>query len=123
MLRKKQGTERKKLKLNQIFKGMKRKDLITAIFFQINQIDNSITDLRKEKQSLFEKLSLIKKEIEFENKHLIGKRAIANIENGTKNISVICTGVKCLDDFSIKPLFNITKSKKKVTVDYYEWEN
>jgi hypothetical protein len=87
---------------------------------KIDQLNESILSLEKEKQNIYTKLSLYKKEIEKNNSHLIGKKAICTHIDNPNQVECICTGIIALDDYqSIKPLFS--KNGKKYIVDTYEW--
>lgn len=76
-----------------------------------SMIDDDIRDVHCE-------LNHIKRQIEKDNSHLIGKIAKCIDSNG--NIRDLhCTKVICKDDFTVKPLFEY--KYKKIIVETYEW--
>lgn len=89
---------------------------------QIDQINEKIKLLDAEKTTIYNKLAIYKKEIEFKHRHLIGKKAMCRNTDSEKEFQCECVAVMALDDYeNVKPLFN--KGNKKHSVDYYEWIN
>ena len=89
---------------------------------QVEQLNVQIAKLEKEKQSIFERLALYKKQIEKDNYFLIGKQAMCTHVDNDKPLLCICTAVIALDDYSsIKPLFS--RNGKKYIIETYEWVN
>jgi hypothetical protein len=87
---------------------------------QIEQLNENITKLEKEKQSIYQRLSSYKKTIEKENEHLIGKKAMCIHIDNSNPVECICTAVIALDDYSsVKPLFS--RNGKKYIIESYEW--
>lgn len=87
---------------------------------QVDQLNETIAKLEKEKQTIYQRLSAYKKTIEKDNDFLIGKKAMCiHIDNPTP-VECVCTAVIALDDYlSVKPLFS--RKGKKYIVDTYEW--
>jgi hypothetical protein len=87
---------------------------------QIDLLNDKISILEKEKQKIYQTLSVYKKKIEKENHFLIGKRAICINEDNPRPVECVCTGVMALDDYSsVKPLFS--RNGKKYIIESYEW--
>jgi len=87
---------------------------------QIDLLSDKITNLEKEKHSIYQKLAFIKKQIEKEHEYLIGKKAICTHVEHPKEVECICTAVMCLNDYSgVKPLFS--RNGRKYIVDEYNW--
>ena len=90
------------------------------ILRRIDQFNDQITKIEKEKQESFQKLADYKRQIEKDNNFLIGKKAMCIHIDNPKEVECICTGVIALDDYSsIKPLFS--RNGKKYIVESYEW--
>ena len=87
---------------------------------QVDQLNEQIAKLEREKQQIYQRLSTYKKQIEKENSFLIGKKALCvNIDNPHLT-ECVCTAVIALDDYSsVKPLFS--KNGKKYIIETYEW--
>jgi hypothetical protein len=95
-----------------------RKDLL----LEIEILDDKISKLQKEKQSVFLKISDYKKKLERKHAYLIGRKAICININSPKALECVCSGVKCLDDLeTIIPLFS--RNGKKIIIETYEWVN
>jgi hypothetical protein len=87
---------------------------------QIDQLDEKIATIQKEKDEIFKKLSAYKKQIEKDNSYLIGKKAMCINDTNTNIVECICTAVIALNDYTnVKPLFN--RNGKKYIVQSYEW--
>ena len=86
----------------------------------IDKMNDQIRTLESQKISVYQKLGEYKREIEKQNSHLIGRKAICvNIYN-PKPVECICTAVLALDDYeSVKPLFS--RNGKKYIVETYDW--
>ena len=87
---------------------------------EIEKINDQIRKLEKDKQVIYQKLSLYKKILEKQYSFLIGRKALCtNIDN--EHLSeCICTDVMALNDYiNVKPLFS--KNGKKYIVETYEW--
>lgn len=93
---------------------------VLLLLKQVDQLNQGIANIEKEKQSIYQKLAFHKKQIEKDNSFLIGKNAMCvHIDNPTP-IMCVCTGVVALDDYlSVKPLFS--RNGKKYIVESYEW--
>jgi len=91
---------------------------IISLLQEITLINNERLNLAKRENEIRQKLSLIKKLIENENQHLVGKKAIGTNEHGLK-VEVICTAVKCNEDFKPIPLF--TRNRKNYHVEIFDW--
>ncbi len=100
---------------------LKLKKIATLKTKECDLLNERINNLRKKEQSIRLEISNIKKSIELENKHLIGKKAIcSNADDPTfNNIECVCSYVHCTDSFDVAPKF--THKGKKVLVDYYKW--
>ena len=87
---------------------------------ELDLINDKISILEKQKQKIYQSLSLHKKKIENDNVFLIGRKAMCvNIDN-PKLVECVCTGVIALDDYlNVKPLFS--RNGKKYIVETYEW--
>lgn len=92
-------------------------DLLT----KIEKNNETILELEKQKTALFTSLNSMRKTVENNNKHMIGKTAICTNENDLGSYECVCSAVKCLDNFSVKPLFNF--KGKKFIVTSYKWKN
>ena len=87
---------------------------------QIEQLNEGIAKIEKEKQQIYQRLSSYKKQIEKEHSFLIGKRAICVHIDNPNPVECVCTAVLALDDYaSVKPLFS--RNGKKYIVETYEW--
>jgi hypothetical protein len=87
---------------------------------EIDLLNEKITNLEKEKHSIFQKLAFIKKQIEKEHEYLIGKKAICTHLEHPKAVECICTAVVAKNDYTgVKPLFS--RNGKKYIVDEYIW--
>ena len=87
---------------------------------QVDELNEKISKIEKEKQSIFQRLSEYKKTIEKDSSFLIGKKAMCIHVDNPNPVECICTAVKALDDYSsVKPLFS--RNGKKYIVETYEW--
>lgn len=87
---------------------------------QVDQLNEAIRKLEKEKQSVYLRLSSYKKTIEEENSFLIGKKAMCTNIDNPRPVECICTAVMAMDDYSsVKPLFS--RNGKKYIIETYEW--
>ena len=87
---------------------------------QVEQLNENIAKLEKEKQSIYQRLSFYKKTIEKDNNYLIGKKAMCIHIDNPNPVECICTAVIALDDYSsVKPLFS--RNGKKYIIETYEW--
>jgi hypothetical protein len=99
-------------------------DLKTQAFQKLKQCDlinDEISSLKIKEQTIRGEISQIKKQIENENNHLIGKKALCSILSVPtfQNLECVCSAVKCNELFEIQPLF--TRMGKKVSIDFYNW--
>lgn len=79
-------------------------------------------NLRIEEIFIYNKLKNLKSEIEKKNRYLLGEKAFCvNKSNPNTTNLCVCTGVRCLDDFSIQPLFSL--NNKNYSCESYEWVN
>jgi septation ring formation regulator EzrA len=85
----------------------------------IENIKFTISNLQKEELKAYNDLSYVKKEIEEDNKNLIGKKAKCITEDGDDIIICTCNKIMVLDNFNIRPLFMF--NNKKIKVVTYDW--
>ena len=87
---------------------------------QVDELNEQISKLEKEKKHIYERLSLYKKQIEKDNSFLIGKKAICVHIDNPNPVECVCTAIIALDDYSsVKPLFS--RNGKKYIIETYEW--
>ena len=87
---------------------------------QVDELNESIAKLEKEKQSIYQRLSAYKKTIEKDNSFLIGKKAMCVHIDNPNPVECVCTAVIALDYYSsVKPLFS--RNGKQYIVETYEW--
>ena len=103
------------------FKNMNLKEIAILKTKECDLLNDEINTIRKKEQKIRLEISNIKKAIELENNHLIGKKAIcSNADDPTfKNIECICSYVYCTDTFDVVPKFS--HKGKKVSVDIFNW--
>jgi hypothetical protein len=86
----------------------------------IDLINGEISALERERQKLYNELSLVRKQIEKDNSHLIGKEAMCTHIDSHLQIKCVCTAVIAHEDLTgVKPLFS-KNGKKFIALDY-EW--
>ena len=89
---------------------------------RVEEIGDTITNLEKERTSIYEGLARKKLKIVLNNNHLLGKMAMCIGFDSPKTFECVCTGVKALDDYlTVKPLFSLYG--KKFIVETYTWVN
>ena len=87
---------------------------------QVDELNEQISKLEKEKKHIYERLQLYKKQIEKDNSFLIGKKAICVHIDNPNPVECVCTAIIALDDYSsVKPLFS--RNGKKYIIETYEW--
>lgn len=87
---------------------------------QIDELNQKILDIEKQKVKIFTMLNEYKKQIEKQHSYLIGKKAMCVHVNNPNPIECICTSVIALDDYkSVKPLFS--RNGKKYIIETFEW--
>jgi hypothetical protein len=87
---------------------------------QVDQLNENIAKLEKEKQDIYQSLSLYKKIIEKNNEHLIGRKAMCIHIDNPNPVECTCNAVKALEDYSsVRPLFS--RKGRKYIVETYEW--
>lgn len=85
---------------------------------QVDRLNEEIRKLEKQKQAIYQRLSLFKKTIEKDNSFLIGKKAMCINADNPNIVECVCSAVIALDDYSsVKPLF--TRNGKKYIVESY----
>ena len=97
---------------------MKREQIINTILYRITSLNEKKIILDKEIENEYLKLKNIKRQIEEDNRHLIGRYANCTLSD-SKVVVCLCTKVLCNEDFKIKALFS--RKGKKIIVEYYEW--
>jgi hypothetical protein len=100
---------------------MELKEIATIKLRECDLLNERIDTLRKKENDIRLHISNIKKSIENENSHLLGKKAIcSNTDDPTfNNIECVCSYVFCTDAFDIAPKFS--HKGKKVSVDVFDW--
>ena len=98
------------------------KNYAVNLLRQVDLIDDQIASLKKERDTIYQKLSAYKLKIEESNSHLIGKNAVCTLSRTGEKKPCTCTKVKVLDDYeTVVPLFS--RGEHKVTVDDYFFED
>jgi hypothetical protein len=100
---------------------MNLKEIAIGKIRECDLLNEEINKLRKKEQNFRLEINNIKKAIENENSHLIGKKAICSIADDPtlKNIECVCSYVFCTDSFDISPKFKYKGNK--VQVDVINW--
>lgn len=98
--------------------------LIDSLLREIELINESrsiyLKELSNRELEIRERLNSIRNNLELENRHIIGKKAIGISMKTEKEVNVTCSGVKCCEDFNIKPLF-VGENGQILKVLTYEW--
>jgi len=96
-------------------------NLYKSFHLEIERINQKILDLNREKQTIGEKLSVLRKEKEFNNQQFINKKA--NVTSIANHTSIgICFKVICAKDMTLRFKFK-NKHNNELDVQYYEWIN
>jgi hypothetical protein len=98
--------------------------LINSLLREIELINESkiiyLKELSHRVLEINQRLDSVRNDLELENRHIIGKKAIGISMKTEKEVKVTCSGVKCCDDFNIKPLF-VGENGQILKVLTYEW--
>ena len=93
--------------------------IIEQLNSHIENIKFTISNLQKQELKAYNDLAYIKKEIEEDNKNLIGKQAKCITEDGENIIICTCNKVMVLYNFNIRPLLMF--NTKKINVVTFDW--
>ena len=100
---------------------MNLKEIAISKLREADLLNEEINTLKKKENDIRLLISNLKKSIEKENSHLIGKKAICsnNDDPSFRNIECVCSYVFCTESFDIAPKFS--RKGKKVSVDVFDW--
>jgi len=90
---------------------------------ELDILNEKIEVLEKAKQSVHQKIRLIKSSIAIENQDYLGKKAICEIRESsgtTKDVLAICNQIDVLDDFETAFRFEYNNGKK-VSYESFRW--
>lgn len=85
----------------------------------MEEVNQKIENLRFERQSHENQISLLKVDLEKLNQHFIGMKAVCVNEDGNDFIGT-CNKVIVMDSLRVKPVFLNEKGKKTGAISY-EW--
>lgn len=99
---------------------MKNKEIAISLLRDIDLLSDDIRSLEKKKKDYYEQLKSLKLNIELENKHKIGKKAICDKMGYGKELECICIAVICNNDYDgVRPIF--THAGNKIEYINYRW--